>query len=76
MSEVSIGALRLPQTRRARIGEKFAREAVFRMLGKLQVGSLTLHEGPLSHHFGWRAVLSQLARPTSRGTGRHPRRWK
>lgn len=52
MSEVSIGALRLPQTRRARIGEKFAREAVFRMLGKLEVGSLTLHEGPLSHHFG------------------------
>lgn len=52
MSEVSIGALRIPQTRRARIGEKFAREAVFKMLGKLQVGSLTLHEGPLSHHFG------------------------
>ncbi|MCB1706196.1 MAG: class I SAM-dependent methyltransferase [Halioglobus sp.] len=52
MSEVSIGALRLPQTRRARIGEKFAREAVFRMLGSLQVGSLTLHEGPSRHHFG------------------------
>jgi cyclopropane-fatty-acyl-phospholipid synthase len=52
MSEVSIGALRIPQTRRARIGEKFAREVVFKMLGKLQVGSLTLHEGPLRHHFG------------------------
>lgn len=52
MSEVSIGALRLPQTRSARMGEKLAREAVFRMLGKLQVGSLTLHEGPHRHHFG------------------------
>ncbi|MCB1687453.1 MAG: class I SAM-dependent methyltransferase [Halioglobus sp.] len=52
MSEVSIGTLRVPQTRRARIGEKFAREAVFTMLGKLQVGSLILHEGPRRHHFG------------------------
>lgn len=52
MSEVSIGALRIPQSRSARMGEKFARQAVFGMLGKLQVGSLTLHEGPLRHHFG------------------------
>ena len=52
MSEVSIGALRIPQTRRARIGEKLAREVVFKLLGKLQVGSLALHEGPLRHHFG------------------------
>ncbi len=52
MSEVSIGTLRVPQPRRARMGEKFAREAVFKMLGRLQVGSLTLHEGPRRHHFG------------------------
>jgi cyclopropane-fatty-acyl-phospholipid synthase len=52
MSEVSIGTLRLPQTRSARVGEKIAREAIFRLLSKLQVGSLTLHEGPCSHHFG------------------------
>jgi cyclopropane-fatty-acyl-phospholipid synthase len=52
MSEVSIGALRLPQSRSATMGEKLAREAVFRLLGKLQVGSLTLHEGPQRHHFG------------------------
>ena len=52
MNEVSIGALRLPQSRSARMGEKLAREAVFRLLGKLQVGSLTLHEGPQRHHFG------------------------
>lgn len=52
MNEVSIGTLRLPQTRSARVGEKIAREAIFRLLSKLQVGSLTLHEGPCSHHFG------------------------
>ena len=46
MSEVSIGALRVPESRSARMGEKFARQAVFGILGKLQVGSLTLHEGP------------------------------
>jgi cyclopropane-fatty-acyl-phospholipid synthase len=60
MNEVSIGALRIPQRRSARIGEKFAREAVFRLLGKLQVGSLTLHEGAQRHHFG------------SEGRGREP----
>jgi cyclopropane-fatty-acyl-phospholipid synthase len=52
MSEVSIGALRVPQTRVARMGEKLAREAVFAMLGKLEVGSLILHEGPQRFHFG------------------------
>ncbi|MDE0950312.1 MAG: cyclopropane-fatty-acyl-phospholipid synthase [Halioglobus sp.] len=52
MNEVSIGALRLPQARSARMGEKLAREAVFRLLSKLEVGSLTLHEGPQRHHFG------------------------
>jgi len=52
MNEVSIGALRLPQARRVRLGESLAREAVFRLLGKLRVGSLTLHEGHRSHHFG------------------------
>ena len=52
MNEVSIGALRLPQARSARMGEKLAREAVFRLLSKLEVGSLTLHEGPQRHPFG------------------------
>ena len=52
MNDVSIGALRLPRSRGARMGEKLAREAVFRMLSKLQVGSLTVHEGPQRHHFG------------------------
>ncbi len=52
MNEVSIGTLRIPQARSARMGERVAREALFRLLGKLQIGSLTLHEGPQSHHFG------------------------
>ena len=52
MNDVSISALRIPQPRSARMGERVAREAVFRLLGKLQIGSLTLHEGPQSQHFG------------------------
>jgi len=52
MNEVSIGTLRIPQARSTRMGEKVAREALLRLLGKLQIGSLTLHEGPQTHHFG------------------------
>lgn len=52
MSEVSIGSIPLPTVRRKKIGERIAREAMFRVLGRLQVGSLTLHEGQNSHHFG------------------------
>lgn len=52
MNDVSIGTLRIPQSRRARIGEKFAREALFTLLRRLQVGSLTLHEGQQRHQFG------------------------
>ena len=52
MSEVSIGSIRLPRLRAARAGERIAREAVFRVLGQLERGSLTLHEGPRSLRFG------------------------
>ena len=52
MSDISIGSMPLPRDRRVSVGEKLAREAVFRVLGKLSIGSLTLHEGPHSHHFG------------------------
>ena len=52
MNDVSIRTMRLPQARSARVGEKIAREAIFRLLSNLEVGSLTVHEGPCSHHFG------------------------
>ncbi|MDX1733879.1 MAG: cyclopropane-fatty-acyl-phospholipid synthase family protein [Halioglobus sp.] len=52
MSEVSIGAIRLPTRRRRALGQEIARKAVFRILENLAVGSLTLHEGQSSHHFG------------------------
>ncbi|MFK7976333.1 MAG: class I SAM-dependent methyltransferase [Halioglobus sp.] len=52
MSEVSIGSIPLPSSRRKKIGERIAREAMFRVLGRLEIGALTLHEGPDSHHFG------------------------
>jgi len=52
MSEIVVGRVPLPRSRTARIGEKLARKAVFKVLGKLKAGSLTLHEGPESYHFG------------------------
>jgi len=52
MSEVSIGSIRLPRLRSARLGERIAREAVFRVLGNLEKGCLTVHEGSRSHRFG------------------------
>jgi cyclopropane-fatty-acyl-phospholipid synthase len=52
MTNSSIAMIGLPQVRPVRIGERFAREALFRVLGKITIGSLTLHEGPQSYHFG------------------------
>jgi cyclopropane-fatty-acyl-phospholipid synthase len=52
MSEVSLGSVGLPQTRSPRLGEKLAREAMFKVFSKLEIGSLTVHEGGDSHHFG------------------------
>src|SRR6056297_2098237 len=59
MSEAGIGSVRLPGIRNARVGEKIAREAVHRALGKLAVGSLTVHEGARSAHFGLPAENAQ-----------------
>lgn len=52
MNDISIGATRLPRARRASIGENLARQAIFRLLGALRIGSLVLHEGAQRHHFG------------------------
>lgn len=52
MSELTVGTIRLPQGRTARIGERIARETFFKVLGKLRVGSLALHEGQNSYQFG------------------------
>ena len=52
MSEMSVGSVPLPQSRSARIGAKVSREAMFKVFSSLEIGSLTLHEGPASHHFG------------------------
>lgn len=59
MSEVSIGSIRLPQGRTARIGEKLARQALFKVFGELEVGSLTLHEGAHTYHFGTAGVAAE-----------------
>jgi cyclopropane-fatty-acyl-phospholipid synthase len=52
MNNVSIANIGLPQGRTSRIGQNLARKAVFRIFGQLSIGSLTLHEGPESYHFG------------------------
>ncbi|MFT4822566.1 MAG: cyclopropane-fatty-acyl-phospholipid synthase [Halioglobus sp.] len=52
MSELSVGSVKLPQKRSAKLGEKLAREVMFKVFGELTVGSLALHEGPESYHFG------------------------
>ena len=52
MSEISVGSVRLPQSRSARVGVKVSREAMFKVFSSLEIGSLTLHEGQMSHHFG------------------------
>jgi cyclopropane-fatty-acyl-phospholipid synthase len=52
MNEVSLGSVGLPLARSPRLGEKLAREALFKVFGKLEIGSLTVHEGANSHHFG------------------------
>ena len=52
MNEVSVGSIKLPQGRSARIGARLAREAMFKLFAKFEVGSLTIHEGPKSYHFG------------------------
>ncbi len=52
MSEVSIGRIPLPRARSARMAEKLAREAVYALLNKLEVGVLTVHEGTSTRSFG------------------------
>lgn len=52
MSELSVGYVRLPQSRSARIGAKVSREAIFKVFSRLEIGSLTLHDGQATHHFG------------------------
>ncbi|MEH6580770.1 MAG: cyclopropane-fatty-acyl-phospholipid synthase family protein [Halioglobus sp.] len=52
MSELTVGSVRLPQSRTARMGEKIAREALLKVFGKLEIGTLTLHEGQDTFHFG------------------------
>ena len=52
MNELSVGSINLPQGRSAKIGARLAREAMFKLFAKFEVGSLTVHEGPKSYHFG------------------------
>ncbi|TDG11912.1 class I SAM-dependent methyltransferase [Seongchinamella unica] len=52
MNDVSVSAIRLPGIRRHWRGQDFARQVLTRVLTRLQVGSLTLHEGDLTRHFG------------------------
>lgn len=56
MTELSVGTVPLPGNRSARIGEKIARQALFKVMDSIKVGSLTLHEGQDTQHFGRQGV--------------------
>ena len=52
MSQLSAGAMPLPSKKSRSVTDKFAREVVFNLLHRLKEGSLVLHEGTQSWHFG------------------------
>ncbi|MGB1140872.1 MAG: class I SAM-dependent methyltransferase [Halioglobus sp.] len=52
MSELSAGGLSFPGVQSGKVADNLAREAVFNLLYRLQIGSLSLHEGGRSWHFG------------------------
>jgi len=52
MSEASVSAIRLPALRRHWRGDNFARRMLVRVLERLDHGSLTIHEGGITRHFG------------------------
>lgn len=52
MSNGRISSIGMPHTAPARVTDRIARETLFRLLGKVEIGSLTIHEGPQSYHFG------------------------
>lgn len=52
MSELSAGGLPLPGVKRGGVAANLARDVLFSLLYRLQAGSLVLHEGGRSWHFG------------------------
>ncbi len=52
MSDASVSVVRLPGLRGQWRGESMARRALLGILGRMQVGNLTIHEGGRTMHFG------------------------
>ena len=52
MGYTGITSIVLPRRRTSRVVESLAKKAIFKIFGQLKVGSLTLHEGAESYHFG------------------------
>ena len=52
MSDASVRAIRLPQLRTSEMGISIARQAMLGLLGRLKVGSLTLHDSGETLTFG------------------------
>ena len=52
MSNPSVSQIRLPALGGLGIRRDFAKQLLLRVLGKLQIGSLTIHDGLDSYHFG------------------------
>lgn len=52
MSNFSVGAIRFPARGGRLFGEGMARRTLLRVMGQIQVGTLTIHEGEQTLHFG------------------------
>ncbi|MEP5763938.1 MAG: cyclopropane-fatty-acyl-phospholipid synthase family protein [Halieaceae bacterium] len=52
MNDVSVRAIRLPQLRSTGLGNNMARRAIHQLLQSIKIGSLTLHDGGETLHFG------------------------
>ena len=52
MSDASVRAIRLPQVRTSHLRNDLAKRAMYRLLTRLRVGSLTVHEGNDTRTFG------------------------
>ena len=60
MSDASVSAIRLPGIRSHWRGQGFARSMLLQILGRLEGGSLTIHEGEQTRHFGDQQVADGI----------------
>jgi len=60
MNNASVRAVRLPQVRSSKLGSSLAKRAFCELLGRLQTGSVTLHDGAETLSFGATSIPGKL----------------